>query len=131
MTPDEERFLAEFENCTLAAAHWSHRAHVYMAWLQLRRAPLETALIRIRAGIRRYNSEVLDRSLQYHDTVTVAYTRLIAAAMMDGESFETFCGRNPGLLSKCPILADYYSAECLASENARAGFVEPDRKPLP
>ncbi|MBT8136950.1 MAG: hypothetical protein KJO54_08070 [Gammaproteobacteria bacterium] len=132
MTPDEASFLQDFEACTLPAEAWTHRAHIHMGWLQLQRAPYPDALARIRAGIRRFNTEVLARRQQYHDTVTIAFTRLIAAALRAGESFDAFCDRNPELLAKNPgILQYHYSADLLATDAARTGFVEPDLAPLP
>jgi hypothetical protein len=129
MTDDE--FLAAFETCTLPPADWTHAAHVRLAWLRLTRAPFPAALDQVRAGIRRYNASV--GSAGYHETITVAFVRLIHVGLSDGrESFAAFCRRRPDLLDRTlAALFDYYSRGTLFSDAARADFVEPDVMPLP
>lgn len=126
-------FLAAFEAGTLPRAEWTHAAHVRLAWLYLGRLPPADALERMRAGIRRYNAAVGTPPDAYHDTVTVAFARLIHAAGPDpAEGFAAFARRNPGLFDRAdPVLLRYYSPDRLSSPAARAGFVEPDRRPLP
>ena len=40
----DDEFLAQFENCTLPFDQWTHRAHVRVAYLYLRRHPFREAL---------------------------------------------------------------------------------------
>lgn len=132
MTPDEEKFLCAFENCTLPPTEWTHAAHIRMAWLCLRADDFEDALSRIRTGIRRYNEKVLDKLAEYHETVTVAFAWLIASRIDQDETWEEFAGRNEVLFARRPpVLAAYYSAGKLGSVEARTRFVEPDLRPLP
>lgn len=129
LTDDE--FLAAFEACTLPRSAWTHAAHVRMAWLYLGRWPFARAVLAIRTGIRRYN-ESLGNTTGYHDTVTVAFARLIAAARLPGEGFDHFRGRCPELFAAAPaLLSQYYSTDLLDGDAARELFVEPDRQPLP
>jgi hypothetical protein len=129
MTDDE--FLAAFERCTLPRAEWTHAAHVRLAWLCLTRQPFPATLDRVRAGIRRYNAAV--GSVGYHETITVAFVRLIRAALADrSEPFAAFCRRRPDLLDRTlTALLEHYARPTLFSEAAKARFVEPDVKPLP
>lgn len=132
MQPDEAQFLIDFENCTLDPDLWTHTAHVRMTWLCLRQASYPEALERIRAGIMRYNGEVLDKLPEYHETVTVAFARLIASRICPGEDWETFAARNDDLFTRTPpALSAYYSMTRLMSEEARKNFVEPDLRALP
>jgi len=125
-------FLARFEGCRLPEAEWTHLAHVRVAWVCLRVDEPGVALARIREGILRYNTAVLGRPHRYHDTVTVAFTRLIAARMSPGERWDTFAARIDDLLDReSPALLRYYSPDQLYSDEARRCFVEPDRKALP
>ncbi|MBI3726596.1 hypothetical protein HY251_21945 [bacterium] len=132
MTDDE--FLRAFETCALARADWTHRAHVRMAWLRLTRLPFDEALLRIREGIRKLNTEVL-KSAGYHETVTVAFTRIIHERIgSEGAAipFETFASRHADLLDReCKVLLKYYSRELIHSPRAKESFVEPDVSPLP
>lgn len=132
MTESEAKFLQAFESCALPAEQWTHHAHVRMAWLCLGEADFIQALERMRAGIRRYNAEVLDKLAEYHETVTVAFAQLIAARRRSGESWQAFAERNQDLFARTPpVLATYYSRERLMSDEARRRFIEPDLRPLP
>lgn len=129
MTDDE--FLAAFEATTLPRPEWTHQAHVRMAWLYLTRLPFAEAVQKARAGIRGYNA-AQGNHIGYHDTVTVAFVRLIASRLAAGEGFVAFLERNADLLDRqCPPLLRHYSRAKLESAEARAGFVEPDLLPLP
>jgi hypothetical protein len=90
-----------------------------------------TARDHVRAGIRKYN-ESHGNYTGYHDTVTVAFLRIIAAKRRGGETFAAFKHRNPDVFSKDrPILLNDYSPLQLESDAARAEFLEPDVAPLP
>jgi len=126
------RFLSAFERCELPEDQWTHLAHVRVAWLCLSLEPPISALERIREGILRYNTDVLRRRHKYHDTVTVAFTRIVARRMRNGECWGEFAERIGDLLNpEKPVLLLYYSQSLLYSAEARAGFVEPDLKKLP
>lgn len=132
MTPDETRFLQSFEDCTLPPDEWTHAAHIRMAWLCLQHDEFGVALDRIRQGILRYNGKVLDKLAEYHETVTVAFARLIAARIHANESWQQFVRRNDDLFARTPpILEKYYSTSRLMSTAAREEFLEPDLFALP
>lgn len=128
-------FVSAFESCTLPAEEWTHEAHIRLAWLKLDRLPYLAALDHIRRGIRCYNDAVLKKALAYHETITVAYTRLIAderSRLKSGHTFDDFKKANPLLLDrKLGALLRHYRNETLFSSVARAEFVLPDICPLP
>lgn len=126
----DAEFLAAFEACTVPRADWTHEAHVRMAWLYLTRFPFPDALHRIRTGIQRYNNSLGGTGC--HDTITVAYARVIASRLDRREGYEAFRGRNPDLFDRImAVLRTYYSEGRLKSDKAKAAFVEPDLRPLP
>jgi hypothetical protein len=148
MTDDE--FLAAFEGCTLTRKHWTHEAHVRMAWLYLMRTESDAVVFdRVRNGIKKLNAEFVEqdkarcvilapkapdpRGLSgYHETVTVAFVTVIASRIVPGEDFATFRARNPDLFDRTfPALLKHYTPERLFSETAKAEFLEPDLEPLP
>lgn len=132
MTKEERTFLEAFETCSLPPEAWTHTAHIRMAWLCLGEGDFESALERIRHGILRYNAEVLDKISEFHETVTVAFARIIAARMRPDEGWEVFAQHNEDLFARTPpALSAYYSMELLMSQQARRSFVEPDLRPLP
>jgi len=130
----DHEFLAAFENCSLPEKQWTHRAHVRMAWLNLRRSPLVQAIDTVRTGIQRFNTS-LNKPLGYHETITIAFLYLISHRMQraeSDESFDDFCGRNTDLVDQSTnILLAHYRKETLFSPLARQTFVEPDLLPLP
>lgn len=130
----DAEFLAAFEACTLREAEWTHRAHIRMAWLYLRRGSFAEMLPAVRDGIRRYNAS-LQKHLAYHETITQAYLRLVDHRLRSvGASapFEQFCEVNPDLLERgFGALLKHYRRETLLSDQARADFVQPDLQPFP
>lgn len=90
----------------------------------------------MRRGIQAYNKatdtpESIDRG--YHETITQAFMRLVYAAHRRTgpyPSSEKFCDAHPELLSKY-VLQTFYSRERLMTAEAKAGFIEPDLRPLP
>ncbi len=132
LNSEELAFLREFEECSLLASQWTHLAHVRVAWLFLTQFASPGALARIRAGILRFNTEVLGRRQEYHETVTVAFARIISDRMIPGEAWEEYVQRIDDILNaSSPILETYYSSERLESVQARKEFVEADRCELP
>lgn len=128
----DERFLAAFEQCSLPEFRWTHLAHIRVAWICLSLAPPAEALDRIRGNILRYNTEVLHRRHKYHETVTVAYAHIVADRMRDSEIWTDFAERVDDLLDPGnPFLLRFYSEDRLFSDEARAGFVDPDLKNIP
>ncbi len=94
--------------------------------------PAYETLERIRTGILRYNTDVLQRRHKYHETVTVAFTRIVADRMRAGEKWSEFAERIDDLLNtETPLLLRYYSRDRLFSDAARKAFLEPDLEEMP
>ncbi len=125
-------FLCRFEECTLPAQEWTHLAHLRVAWICLALDAPAVALRRVRAGILQYNTDVLGRRQQYHETVTVSFMRIVSDRMCVKENWACFSNRIDDILSTDdPILLRYYSESLLYSDLARQQFVAPDIAQLP
>ena len=129
MIPDDD-LIASFEELRLPKAEWTHQTHVRVAYLYVRDLPFETALNKIRTGILALNEShgvVNGPDSGYHETVTVAFARLIAAASAQWPNAMSteFCDQNPNLMEK-RVLLNYYSRDVINGREARAEFVEPD-----
>jgi putative acetyltransferase len=128
----ELRFLQDFETCSLPEAQWTHLAHVRVAWLYLTQFASTDAVSRLRSGILRFNTEVLHRRREYHETVTVAFARIISDRIVPGEGWADFSQRIDDILdADAPLLGRYYSQDLLSSTTARESFVEADLGELP
>ena len=127
----DDDFLAAFEACAFARPEWTHEAHVRMAWLFLTRLPFDAALDRVRRGIQKLNAKIGSPD-GYHETITVAFVRIIASRLRPGEGYSAFRDRNPDLIDRTlPAPLRHYSKERLWSPEARWGFIEPDVVELP
>lgn len=132
VSEEDRNFLVSFEGRELPEAEWTHLAHIRVAWIYLSLMAPEVALQRIKAGILRYNTEVLRRRHKYHETVTVAFAHIVVGTMVDHESWAEYSGRIDALLSaENPILLRYYSPGRLFSDAAKSNFLPPDLEALP
>ena len=120
------------ENLTLPAQRFRHYDHVRLAWVLLRDMSVTAATERMVRLIRDFAAQH-GSAQTYHDTITRAYMRFVAAHRRrtpEIEEFGAFAAAHPELFDKRLPLA-YYSEALLASPEARASWVEPDLRPLP
>jgi hypothetical protein len=127
----DEAFARAFERGDVTPAQFDHAAHVRLAWVYLHEATSpDEALSRMRDAIRRFAAAAAVPH-KYHETITVLWMRLLAGVQAAGAS-----GELVDVLRAHPALGDkdlpleYYSRELLFGDEARAVWVEPDRRPL-
>ena len=134
---DDAALLSGFESQSLNLETWVHRSHVRVAVLYLSRFGFDAALERMRERIQSFNRAkgIKDtKSSGYHETLTVAWLRVIANALdvmarPPANSLE-FCRQNQHLLDKT-FLRRHYSSDRMLTDEAKRQFVEPDLEPLP
>jgi hypothetical protein len=127
----DEAFARAFEKGSVTPAQFDHVAHVRVAWVYLRESgSMEEALSRMRDAIRRF-ATAAGKPEKYHETITVLWMRVLAEVQDAGAS-----GELADVLREHPALADkdlplhYYSRDRLFSDEARAGWIEPDLRLL-
>ena len=128
----DEEFLHAFEDLSFPADQFHHREHIRVAWLYLKSSDATRAAELMAIGIRRFANHH-GATEKYHRTLTLAWMRLVAAALVetpDGHNFSQFLVEHRELGEK-ELLKKYYSSELLQTEAAREGWVEPDLQPLP
>jgi len=128
----DEDFLRAFEDLSFPAELFHHREHLRVAWLYLQSSDASRAAERMAGGIRRFANHH-GATQKYHHTLTMAWMRLVASALVETpekSTFEQFMAAHPELSCK-NLLAHYYSKELLESAAAREAWVEPDLQPLP
>lgn len=133
---DDAALFAAFEAGAIPSERWTHREHLRVAYLHLVRWPYGEALDRMRDGIRALNAANgvpagLERG--YHETVTVAWMRLIADALRRGDpaaDSRAFFAGHPALADKF-ALRRHYSRGRILTAGAKEAFVPPDLEPLP
>jgi hypothetical protein len=125
---NDHEFIRRFESDELDDL--SHRDHIRLAFAYARRGGVAAAVEGAR-GIRRF-AEARGAFRKYHDTMTVAWARVVGRLAVDSAPlpFAEFLEAHPELLRR-DLLSAHYSEGLLFSEPARASFVEPDLAPLP
>jgi len=129
----DDALWAAFHARALTHAEWTHRAHLRIAWMFVKRYPLDEAHLLFRIALIRLNTvhEVPESAQRgYHETLTRVWLHLVATLLDDAESSEAFLDRHGELLNREAPLR-HYTREHVMSVHARSVFVEPDREPLP
>jgi hypothetical protein len=125
MTDDD--FLSRFEAGRLDS--FTHRDHLRVAFAYARRGGVEHAVERARQGLRHFTA-AHGQPERYHETLTIAWARVVAHHATRATDFDALLAAHPRLLDRHLLLA-HYSRELLFSPSARARFVEPDLLALP
>ncbi|MBO6621693.1 MAG: hypothetical protein JJ927_12745 [Balneola sp.] len=127
---NDRDFLLQFGNCTLPPELFDHKAHLRLAWLQIKQHGLDRALENCCEQISRFASFHGDHQ-KFNKTITNASVYAVNHFMKDETSFEEFIEKNPQLLSDLKTLINsHYSYDIFTVENARKIFIEPDVQPF-
>jgi hypothetical protein len=106
---------------------FAHRDHVRVGFLLLCANEFDEATLILSNRIRAMAAAAGDPN-KFHATRTTAWMHLIESRRMAGSppgDSEAFLRSHPELL-RSSLLNDYYSAELLRSDGARAQYVQPD-----
>ncbi len=126
-----EAVVSGFESCETSKEAFSHRSHLTVAVWYLVNLNQDEAKKSLRAGLLRFLDHHGVGREKYNETLTRFWLECVRGSM-NGLS------GNPGLLettnavietlanSRLPL--EYYSADRLWSEEARAGWIQPDLK---
>src|ERR1022692_2075179 len=130
---DLDALVERFAAAAIPAAEWTHLAHLRIGAWHVHHLVPEAALKRLRFGIKRLNlahGTAHSATRGYHETITVAYLRLIAQFLAACPTEMSFDGRVEALagstLAQPDFLLRFYSREVLMSTRARKRWVEPD-----
>src|SRR6202521_2946462 len=110
----DDDFLRAFEDLSFPADLFRHREHIRVAWLYLKSSDASRAAERMAAGILRFANHH-GATQKYHHTLTLAWMRLVASALVEtpeGYTFERFLTAHPQL-KDANLLAKYYSKALL------------------
>lgn len=129
---DEIRKLVnEFEACSFHPSEFKHYQHLTVALWYLSHFNYDEAAERVKVGIRRLAATY--GKTGYHETITVFWLRVVHGFLAGPEREASIADMANHLIEKYVdknLIGDYYSAELLASEEAKEGWVAPDLQPL-
>ena len=122
----------EFEACSFHPSEFRHHQHLAVVLWYVASLPYADASERMKRGIQRLAASY--GKTGYHETITEFWLRMVRGFLPDGERTESIAVLANQVIEKFPdknLILDYYSAEVLASPEAKSVWVEPDVKPLP
>jgi Activator of Hsp90 ATPase homolog 1-like protein len=122
------------EQLQVVLAHgrgFGHAEHLELAWRYLELFELEEAERAMGQALRHVTASH-GQADRYHETMTVAWVRLVAAHRREGDAgtFEAFIADNERLLDR-ELLKLHYSSDQMTSGDAREAFTAPDLRGLP
>ena len=121
--------IVDFERGEIECGSFNHEAHVCIAWLFTKRFEHSEAIVRFSTALRALTKK-FGVPQKYHATLTRFWIDLIAerAAALPSSDWATFRRNNRDLLDDAKnLLHRYYSAELLATDDARHHYRPPDR----
>jgi hypothetical protein len=132
-----DALVAAFRDETLPRGEWTHAAHLRVGAWHVHHHGAGTTLALLRARITRLNERhgtVNSDTSGYHETITVAYVKLIEAFLATFAPEVALEARVEALLAgplgDRALLFRFWSRETLLSAAARRGWVPPDLAPL-
>lgn len=136
-TTDEILSLVRgFDDCTLPREEWTHAAHLTVALWHLLQFDWMESVIRVRAGIKRYNAAhgiSTTPTGGYHETLTRFWLRHVRTFLEDGRNeARSLVSLANDLVERADknLPLEFYTRERLFSPVARVVWVEPDLRRL-
>ncbi len=136
----DRSFLQSFLTLALVPQGWHHRALLRVIWTLLLDQTVQETIDQLRVGLQALARHFdlpsdlpPDRRSGYHETLTVAWVRVVAGRIRSvGRSthFHAFVDTHPDLLDPTYLRRHYSHARAM-SEDARSYFLPADREPLP
>jgi hypothetical protein len=133
LSSEDVEFRESFEAGSIAPDAFDHRAHIRLAFAYLVEDGTEAATDRMRSALHTFIARNGIEATKYHETMTRAWVLAVRHFMAKTEacpSADAFIDANPVMLDS-RIMLLHYSAGLLFSDEARAGFVEPNLDPIP
>ncbi len=132
-TDDEiHALVSAFEACSFHPSEFRHYQHLTVAlWYVWHFSPDEASL-KMTKGIRRL-AEAYGK-MGYHETITLFWLRIVADFVTEHRANKSLSETANAFIERCndkELIAQFYSAELLATDKAKAEWVEPDLKALP
>jgi hypothetical protein len=132
LTTDEVRDVVQrFESCDFPPGGFHHSHHITVALFYLLEHSEKEATAKIREGLLRF-LEFHGSPDAYHETITVFWIKRVRYLLEQDEKSKSLFELANSIVALCSdpqIINHYFTAERLASEEARRSWTEPDLRP--
>ena len=128
---DDVTFSEQFKSGIFPVEHFTHEAHLRLAWIQLANFAESQAIQNVTDQIKKFVA-IHGASDKYHETLTVAAVKTVFHFVQRSKesSFEEFIELFPRLTHNFKdLLNAHYSSNVLYTPEARHKFLEPDLLP--
>ena len=128
---DIHQVVHDFETCLTGKDEFHHAEHLVVGAYYLQSLTVEEATEKMRNALVRFLDHHQVDKQKYNETLTVFWLEIVALELKKvpvSASLVVKCKSVIGGLSNAKLALDFYSGELLWSDEARAGFVEPDLK---
>jgi hypothetical protein len=127
-----EEVVRRLESCKCSPADFGHGQHLAVAtWYVLKFGP-SVAAGKMRESLLRYTT--FHGRNRYHETITMFWLRAVelhVRQMCDARDSVEIVNEVVATLGDKNLISRHYSAEKIASAEAKANWTEPDLAPLP
>ena len=120
-----------FEKCTIDPAQFKHYQHLAVALWYVVHYPYSEASEKMRSGIQKLAAAY--GKMGYHETITMFWLMRVRDFAATADPTEPICELANRLAAKYAdknVINEHYSAELLATPEAKSGWVPPDLKAL-
>ena len=128
-----ETLVRRFEDCTIAPAEFTHRAHLAVALWYLAHAPHTEAAALMRAGLLRFIAHNGVAAQKYNETITLFWLKLVAHFRAHAGAERSLADVANELVARfgdSQLLFKHYSRGLIQTEAAKTIWVEPDLRPF-
>lgn len=127
-----KEFVAQFENCSLNPALFSHEAHIRLAWIYIVKYGKDKAEERIQKYLKAFVKHV-GATDKYNVTLTIAAIKIVAhfSNESDKNNFSEFILEYPKLnTSFKELVSTHYGINIYNSKLAKKKYIKPDLQPF-
>lgn len=132
LTSDEVRDVVQrFESCDFPSGGFHHSHHITVALCYVLEYSEEEAIAKIRGGLLKF-LKFHGSPDAYHETITVFWIKHVRHLLERADKKKSLSELANSIVALCSdphLVKDYFSAERLASEEARRSWTEPDLRP--
>ena len=128
----DEEFEQQFKSCEFDPHQFSHRAHLRLAYVHIRKYGLEEAIRNLCLQIAIYD-RTHDEGIKYHETITIVAARIMDHFMnkQTSEGFDALLEEFPALEKDfMGLINQHYSINLFTHPTAKIEYLEPDLRPF-